>query len=173
MSVNLLDESQQVALAVGETPDDTHGEMMTLPQPEDTLKSPNTLHMISIICSFRETSSYFKVRSDDLQLRPGDELEMDHSALQALVAVLQADHALHVSRRGLLCGKAERYRPLRELLAALRGEVAQNFSLGEKEKTLKTQLGATKQADYKQTGDHKFLSTQYLVPFPAPALKPA
>lgn len=63
------------------------------------------------------------------QLRPGGELEMDDSALQALVAVLQADHALHVCRRHLLRGEAERDWSLSDLLAALRWEVAHNLSL--------------------------------------------
>lgn len=54
---------------------------------------------------------------------------MDDGALQALVAVLQTDHALYVSRRRLLRGQAERDLSLREQLAALRREVAQNFPL--------------------------------------------
>lgn len=38
------------------------------------------------------------------QLWPGGELEMDDRALQALVTVLQADHALHMGRCCLLRG---------------------------------------------------------------------
>lgn len=56
---------------------------------------------------------------------------MDHGALQALLAVLKADHALHVRGRRLLRGQAERDRPLGELLAALRREVAHDFPLKE------------------------------------------
>lgn len=55
---------------------------------------------------------------------------MDHSALQALVAVLKADHALHVRGRRLLRGQADGDWSLRELLAALSWEVAHNFTLG-------------------------------------------
>ena len=54
---------------------------------------------------------------------------MDDGALQALVAVLQADHPLHVCRCRLLRGQAERDWSLRELLAALCWEVARNFPL--------------------------------------------
>lgn len=54
---------------------------------------------------------------------------MDHSALQALVAVLQADHALHVRGRRLLRRQADGDGSLRELLAALGREVAHDFSL--------------------------------------------
>lgn len=49
---------------------------------------------------------------------------MDNSAFQALVSVLQTDHALHVGWRQLLSGEAECDWSLRELLAALCGEVA-------------------------------------------------
>ena len=55
---------------------------------------------------------------------------MDHGALQALVAVLQADHALHVGGRGLLRGQGERDWSLGDLLATLCREVAQDFPLG-------------------------------------------
>lgn len=65
----------------------------------------------------------------DSQLWPGSELEVNDCALQALVTVLQTDHTLHVGGRGLLRGQAERDWSLRELLAALRGEVSQDFSL--------------------------------------------
>lgn len=66
---------------------------------------------------------------------------MDNSALQALVTVLQADHTLHMSRRHLLRGEAECDWSLRELLAALRWEVANNLCLRDTEETtLKTQI---------------------------------
>lgn len=74
-------------------------------------------------CHSRQTE-----RSDS-QLRPGGELEMDHGSPQALVAVLQADHALHVCGRGLLRCQADSDWSLRELLATLGWEVAHNFSL--------------------------------------------
>lgn len=61
---------------------------------------------------------------------------MDDRALQALVAVLQADHALHVGGRGLLRGQAECDQSLRELLAALRREVTHNFSLRNSDKNI-------------------------------------
>lgn len=61
---------------------------------------------------------------------------MDDSALEALVAVLQADHALHVRRCCLLSGQAECDWSLRDLLATLRWEVAHNLSLGEIENTM-------------------------------------
>lgn len=59
---------------------------------------------------------------------------MDDRALQALVAVLQADHALHVGRRCLRRGQAECDWSLRELLATLRREVTHNFSLRNRDK---------------------------------------
>lgn len=62
---------------------------------------------------------------------------MDHSALQALVIVLQADHALYVCRCHLLCGQAESDWSLGELLTALRREVTHNFSLREIENEMK------------------------------------
>ena len=54
---------------------------------------------------------------------------MDNGALQALVAVLQADHALHVGGRGLLGGEGERDWSLSDQLAPLGREVAQDFPL--------------------------------------------
>lgn len=63
---------------------------------------------------------------------------MDNGAFEALVAVLQADHALHMSRCRLLCGETECDWSLRELLAALCWEVTQNLSLGSITKTLNT-----------------------------------
>lgn len=60
---------------------------------------------------------------------------MDHGALQALVAVLQADHALHVRGRGFLRGQADGDWSLRELLAALGREVARDFPLRSNQRT--------------------------------------
>lgn len=54
---------------------------------------------------------------------------MDHGAFETLVAVLHADHSLHMCGCGLLRGQAECDLSLRELLAALCWEVTQNFSL--------------------------------------------
>lgn len=67
---------------------------------------------------------------------------MDHGAFQALVAVLQADHALHVRGRGLVRGQAERDWSLNELLAALGGEVAHNLPLRVKETMVSTGIKA-------------------------------
>lgn len=74
---------------------------------------------------------------------------MDDGALQALVAVLKADHALHMCGCCLLRGQAECDWSLRELLAALRWEVAHNLSLRQIEKaTLETQKARTEQDMY-------------------------
>lgn len=64
---------------------------------------------------------------------------MDDGALQALVAVLQADHALHVSRSHLLRGEAERDGPLSDLLAPLRREVSHDLPLVREREVLKTE----------------------------------
>ena len=62
---------------------------------------------------------------------------MDDGTFEALVPILKSNHTLHMGGRSLLCGQGEGNRSLRKLLAALRGEVAQNLSLGpKKEKSL-------------------------------------
>ena len=57
---------------------------------------------------------------------------MDDGAFEALVPILETNHTLHMGGRSLLCGQGEGNRSLGKLLSALRGEVAQNLSLGQK-----------------------------------------
>ena len=84
---------------------------------------------------------------------------MDDGALQALVAVLQADHALHVSRSHLLRGEAERDRPLSDLLAPLRREVSHNLPLvREREK----QVFKTEKQQRERCENIEFLKRVYL-----------
>ena len=54
---------------------------------------------------------------------------MDDGALEALVAVLQADHTLYVCGRGLLGGKGECDWSLRDLLTSLGGEITWHLLL--------------------------------------------
>lgn len=114
VSVDLLDESQQVALAVREPTE----------VPEEKSKR---LKKRKVFEKRRAHRGHTDTRHS--QLWPGRVLQVDHSALQALVAVLQADHALHVRGRRLLCRQADGDWSLRELLAALSWEVAHDFSL--------------------------------------------
>ena len=72
--MNLLDESQQVALAVRETPDEKYEETMT-PLIKLIISVINTNNLETCIFNRNELIKLY-----DSQLRPGGELEMDDSA---------------------------------------------------------------------------------------------